>query len=268
MDLSMDFDETVTDDVEVGIVNDSFIDVIDQANTHDTQIEVDSKFVYEAFILRSLFSGDMMSKDCLRRVQGMTRTNKCFGSDDLNIDNMIMVGDLILVTTERCELQIAIIMGMSQAKKKERRIPFGRLSDKNVQVDVKIMFIDLQEGSNWYAWNGEYIGTQFKSDGSKVFTICPELREVSGEFMYSFEHQVILDMGYVVNLCGFCGGIACSNRLEVSSSKGGDAFYKYVSNCQYKVDIKRKPKFSVCCIMYQPYAEMYAPRYRGPSIQK
>ena len=50
----MYFNETVTDDVEVGVVNDSFIDVIDQANTHDTQIEVDSTFVYKASVLRSL----------------------------------------------------------------------------------------------------------------------------------------------------------------------------------------------------------------------
>ena len=29
----------------------------------------------------------------------------------------------------------------------------------------------------------------------------------------------------LVNMCGFCGGKACSNRLEVSFSKGGDDFY-------------------------------------------
>ena len=103
--------------------------------------------------------------------------------------------------------------------------------------------------------------------------ICSELREVNGEFMYSFDRQVILDMGVgmnvssqregatvsrnttsgkkdtllklciickkeidllkmrihsmhimkedflnetLVNVCGFCGRIACSNRLEVS----------------------------------------------------
>ena len=304
IDLSMDFDETVTDDVEVRVVNDSFIDVIDQANTHETQIEIDSTFVYKASVLGSLFSGDRISKDRLRRVQGMTRTNKGFGSDDLSIDTMIMVGDPILVTTERGELQIAMIMGMCQAGKKEKRIPVERLSDKNVQLDVKIMFMDLQEGNNWYVWNGECIGSQFKSDGSKVFPICPELREVNGEFMYSFDRQVILDMGVgmnvssqgegatvsrnttsskkdklklciickkeidllkmrthigmhitkedflnetLVDVCGFCGGIACSNRLEVSSSQGGDDFYKYVSNCQYKVDTKRKSKFSVRC---------------------
>ena len=110
----MDFDETVTDDVEVGV------DVIDQANTHhDTQIEVDSTFVYKASVLRSLFSGDRMSKDRLRCVQGMTRTNRGFGSADLSIDTMIMVGDPILVTTERGELQIAIYGNVSSRKKGE-----------------------------------------------------------------------------------------------------------------------------------------------------
>ena len=142
----MDFDETVTDDVEVVVVNDSLIDVIDQANMHNTQIEVDSTFVCKASVLRSLFSGDRVSKDRLRHVQGMTSTIKGFGSDDLSIDNMIMVGDPILVTTERGELQIAMIMGMSQAGKKEKRIPFKRLSEKNVQV--KIMFMDLLAGKN------------------------------------------------------------------------------------------------------------------------
>ena len=151
-------------------MNDSCIDVIDQANTHDTQTEVDSTFVYKASALRRMFSGDRMSKDRLMCVQGMTRTNKGFGSDDLSTDTMIMVGDPILVTTERGELQIAMIMGMCQAGKKEKRIPVERLSDKNVQLDVKIMFMDLQEGNNWYVWNGEYIGSQFKSDGSKVWT--------------------------------------------------------------------------------------------------
>ena len=95
---------------------------------------------------------------------------------------MIMVGDPILVTTERCELQTAMITGMSQAGKKEKRIPI------NVYGSSRRKLLVCME------WR-----IQFKSDGSKVFLICPELR-VNDEFMYSFDRQVIFDMGVGMNV--------------------------------------------------------------------
>ena len=76
-----------------------------------TQIEVESTFAYKAYVLRSLLSGERMSKGRLRHVRHV--------QDELSTDNMIIVDDPILVTMIRCELQITMIRGMSKAGKKE-----------------------------------------------------------------------------------------------------------------------------------------------------
>ena len=48
-----------------------------------------------------------------------------------------------------------------------------------------------------------------------------------------------------INICGFCGGNSCENILTQTSRKKTTAFFKIQSNCQYFVQLKRKPQFSV-----------------------
>ena len=90
-------------------------------NNNDTQIDVDGVFfIYKSMVLKSLFSGDKMPKDRLYLVQSMARTMNATTS--LNRENVIMAGDLILVSMEKCELQTAMVNGITKGGKKEKII--------------------------------------------------------------------------------------------------------------------------------------------------
>lgn len=87
----------------MGSLGGDLIDVISQPQStgkikHDPQIMVDGTYVYKATILKNAFSDSPLSRDRLRRVQGLTKFITQGNESNANaIEDAIMVGDPLII---------------------------------------------------------------------------------------------------------------------------------------------------------------------------
>ena len=125
-----------------------------------------------------------------RKVQGLT---KFIGeeSSSTNIEDAIMVGDPILVFQK--EIELTSVHGIERGGKKVKFLNVQEFSDNNVVITVKLMMILIED--NRYVWSGELAGSEFSVPGPKSFLICPTLSEINGKSTFTFNRQMIIDLG-------------------------------------------------------------------------
>ena len=119
LDMMEDIEEDTTEvDDSDNEMPSSIIDLVQQNRTvtYDPQVEVDGKYVYKATVVRSLFGSNPLSKDHLRRVQGLSKFTESARAN-VSVDNSIMLGDPVLINVKN-RLQIAQIKCIKKANKR------------------------------------------------------------------------------------------------------------------------------------------------------
>ena len=176
------------------------IEAEEQANLCDyinsPAIDIDGRQIYKATVVKQMYLSDPLSKDRLRRVQGLTYevTNN---REDMSVDNTVYIGDPLLVKPHAGDTYIANIVNIKIAQKKVQSVAASLIGeDSTLVLDVKRVNI-VASGDKLF-WDGS-----FQSDtceivsGKYVITVKPDivLDPPDGLTVYSFDKQLILDLG-------------------------------------------------------------------------
>lgn len=217
--------------------SETIIDMM-KINHHDNQIDIEGKYVYKATLVKSLFSSNPMSKDRLRRVQGMTKLERN-QDDDLRVEDIIMIGDPILMRRNG-KLTVAKVSNLVVAGRKTKCVKVDQLNSQNVAVEAQQL--KVTESSTHYKWTGELL-SQEKLRGKDCFAIKPDIvEEEDGNLTFAFDKQLILDMNVTLTLQQ--DSVAQSS----SSKKSGEA-----GSSGEKSDMKVACKI---CSVFRPLSEM------------
>ena len=98
---------------------------------------VDGRQIYKATVVKQMYLNDPLSKDRLRRVQGLTYevTNN---REDMSVDNTFYIGDPVLVKPHAGDTYIANIANIKIAQKKVQSIAASLIGeDSTLVLDVK-----------------------------------------------------------------------------------------------------------------------------------
>ena len=114
------------------------------------QIEIDNKFVYKATVLKSVLnSPDALSKDRLKRIQGLTRHQPM--NVDRTIDDLVLPGDPIIIRINN-NFNIAIILKMFNGNKLIQNVHASEINNDVFKFSTKI--ISLTEINDKLFWDG------------------------------------------------------------------------------------------------------------------
>ena len=136
-----------------------------------------------------------MSKDRLRRVQGLTKN---FERRDVNRDNIIMIGD-ILIFTEKNKPFPGSIKKTFKGSKALYVLQGDGLQEENMFVDLQK--INLTDNGSYFQWNG--IGTnevsKIRLSGKECRSIQPEIEMKDGQTNYIFNKSLMFDIGISID---------------------------------------------------------------------
>ena len=165
---------------------------------HGNTVEINGKEVYKATFVRFIACGEAISKDRLRRVEGLTRDTGARAPTDY-IDNMIYPGDPILVNPSSGNPYIGNIKSLKNANKRETEICSALLGqESSVVLEIcKINLVPNPNNLNDLYWDGNVSGSPESVNGKNVLALKPQidLTPPNGLTKYYFDRQFILDVG-------------------------------------------------------------------------
>ena len=167
-------------------------DMIETSST----IDVDGKNIYKASVIKALFASNTLSKDRLKRVQGLTAGTPGASSVSSD-DNMVFVGDPMVVHNGE-KTQIAAIQKIRLGNVAKKNISCEEMEKPNLQFELKAL--NLKEGadSNKMFWDGTFTSTSsIKVMSNKCVLIKPAVcpNPPVGMSNYYFDKQCLLDIG-------------------------------------------------------------------------
>ena len=111
------------------------------------------------------------------------------GKSDMNLDNIVMLGDPILH-----KISVAVIKDIIVAGKKEKVLQGEKLHDANISLVIQNINLVLHD-IDMLVWNGQYKGDQFTVPGVECNMIMPSLISVEGKSCFAFDRSFIMDIG-------------------------------------------------------------------------
>ena len=175
-------------------------------------IDVDGKNIYKATVVNQLFSRHKLSKDRLRRVQGLT-SGTPGDAKQVDDNNLIFIGDPLVIYAEQ-HPTIANIINIKLAKQNKKFVTVDELQLKNLIFHVQPL--DLTEHEGNYYWNGSFTGDIKIISADKCVVIKPTISANPPEGMTNFcyDKQLLLDIGVQLTL-----STASSTSAVPSTSK-------------------------------------------------
>ena len=163
------------------------------------KVNIDGKFVYKATMLKDIMKHqDSLSKDCLKRVRGLTRHQPVH--TEQMMDNMVFLGDPIIIKRTD-NVNVANISKIYNGMIEVGDIGTDDITNDQVKLYVKIL--NLKEvGSNLY-WDGP-----FKSEneisilGKNCMLVQPKVcvDPPPGMSKFCLDKQPIMDIGVHLSL--------------------------------------------------------------------
>ena len=227
---------------------------------NDNMVDVDGKMLYKASILKNLTEHNPLSRDRLRRVQGITR--HVGGNDlDVNLDDILCVGDPVVMIA-RGTAQVANIIELSSGENKVQYIKNEEKDDTHITLTARILQLKTVDDEDQLHWNGLYIGDKIRLKGPNCLSIQPIISTNPAANMspYYFNKQLLSiplpqmrkHIGFHLvsdhvkeareQICGFCGRSGCKSSLKERSHSGKKKFLAPVSDCDYFFPYKRVPE--------------------------
>ena len=220
-DVSLEVDEEYHDDNEQDIPDeDSGVESIPLSDLleKNATIEVDGKNIYKASVVNSLFSSNALSKDRLKRVQGLT-TGTPGQTTRKSDDDMIFIGDPLVVYFDD-KTAVANIHKISLGNQNKKCLDVYDLEAKNLTFDMR--FLNLVEEGDCYFWDGTFTGDVQKVHGDKCVMIKPSVsaNPPAGMSNFYYDRQFLLDIGVQFTLANQAGtGSSKQKTSEVQKNK-------------------------------------------------
>ena len=119
-------------------------------------ITIEGKEVYKATVVKQMYSSQPLSKDRLRRVQGLTRSSNQL--DDTFVDNMVYVGDPVLIKPQTGNVYIANINTLTVAQKIAQLVSASLIgNDGSVILEVReLNLVSCEEAPEKLFWDGNF----------------------------------------------------------------------------------------------------------------
>ena len=164
------------------------------ASGNDIMVDVDGTMVYKATILKNLTENNPLSRDRLRRVQGITRHHGSAADADVNLDDILCLGDPVVMIAAQVP-HVANIIELNSGENKVQFIKADEKDDTHITLTVKILQLVTVDDELY--WNGLFDGNQIKIKGANCLSMQPELSSNPPANMspYSFNKQLFHDMG-------------------------------------------------------------------------
>ena len=168
---------------------------------HSKTIEIDGKQVYKATIVKDMGSNAVLSKDRLRRVQGLTKDTGQGPPESSNdvVDNMLYVGDPVFIKPQSGDMYIGNIKEIKIANKVENVVCSSMLGQEStIALEVhKINLVANPNNPDRLHWDGTRSDSSENLSGKYVLAIKPDidLNPPDNLTMYTFEKQLLLDIG-------------------------------------------------------------------------
>ena len=149
-DQNLGSEEGVSEDGELDLDTNSsslvsMLEVSEKGVQHDSQIDVDGSWFHKSTILKQTFVGTKVSKDRLRRVQGMSKyVNK--KETSLNLDDILLLGDAVLYL-EKNVPKLGSVESMKKGGRKVKMLKGDELHSENVFLSVKELEFE-DDGTN------------------------------------------------------------------------------------------------------------------------
>ena len=202
-DMSLDdnnnnITESVTSDEQEMDDNEgsTLIDVLEETGPDgtkaDPQILVDNVWYHKSTILNQIFIGSRVSKDRLRRVQGLSKNLKESNKSG-NLEDALFLGDPILFIQDGTPY-IGSICNIKQGGKSIKIISGQDIQNENVIFVVTE--IDLVEDGSQLIWTGNPSKNEpVKVSGHCCHAICPEIIVENNHAVYKFNKSLIDELG-------------------------------------------------------------------------
>ena len=160
-------------------------------------IDVDGKNIYKATVVNQLFSKHKLSKDRLRRVQGLT-SGTPGDAKQVDENNLIFIGDPLVIYEQHPT--IANITNIKLAKQTKKFVTVDELESKNLFFHVQPL--DLTEHDSNYYWNGSFAGNIKIISADKCVVIKPTIsaNPPKGMTNFCYDKQLLLDIGVQLSL--------------------------------------------------------------------
>ena len=196
---------------------------------------IEGKKIYKTSCLKAISNKQQLSKDRLRRVQGMTRfpSEKEVGEDD---SLLLLVGDPVLITHEKEGPVVVNIMTMKKANQPIKCVDitndYSGLAD--VEMTVKRIECCLVDDEKLF-WKGTISGSDMSIPGKNCLPIKPsiDLSPPPGMTKFFFNMGLLRDMG--VHLTLSTPGSTTTPSSSSSSTSASSQIKKRCTKCSKEI---------------------------------
>ena len=159
-----------------------------RASPYDCMIDIDKELVYKASILKKLTASNPLSRDRLRRVQGLTTFHEQEAYTDL--DDLISVGDPVIFNHNDIT-RVGNILEIFTGVEKLHFLPQEQLQQPYIMLNVRVL--KLKEFDDCLFWDGTSVGSPVRFAGIKCISIEPQISMTPPKNMpkYFFNKELV-----------------------------------------------------------------------------
>ena len=220
-DPDEDVEEESANSTEVEEDDDVNLSEIIQEPDHpaDPFFILDGKRVYKTTCLKKISSSQQLSKDRLRRVQGMSKYPGEVSSN-CDVDSFLINGDPVLLTNSKDGPRLANIVKISKANQTLKQIDITHdNSDQMKDIELTLTLIDTELVGNKLFWKGTTSDETIRCIGENCLPIKPsvDLHPPEGLTKYFFDINLIRDLGVHLQLSRPTA-VECEQQAETHST--------------------------------------------------
>ena len=170
LELSLKSAEEVEVGEEVTLTEEdgtTFGEMIDVDAPAEPFLPIDGKRVYKTSCLKAITSSQKLSKDRLRRVQGMS-TFPSEAQTTSNADNLLLIGNPILIVDPKEGQSVANVVKITKSNQSLKEIGS---SSSFIDVEFVLRKIDTEEINRNLYWKGTMIQGTFSYPGENCLPI-------------------------------------------------------------------------------------------------
>ena len=196
-----DTSEHSEDDSEEIDESSSLIDVLEETNQdgtkHDPQLCINDVWFHKSTVLKQTFVGCRVSKDRLRRVQGMSKFVR-EKENRLDLDDVLIQGDAVLYLQKKTP-KLGSVTKIHKAGKKVKMLNGVEIHAENVSLFVKELALD--DIGTAFEWSGSHSNdSELKVPGKFCHTFQPELNVKEDKVTYSFDKSLMFDLAQYLGI--------------------------------------------------------------------
>ena len=191
-------------DIDIDESGSTLVDVLEEPSAngkkHDPQIDVDGTYFHKSTVLKQTFVGTTVSKDRLRRVQGLSK-QPTTGKSKYDLDDILLLGDPVIYIMKKVP-KLGSVTKIQKAGRAVKMISGVDIHAENVSLFVKEL--DVTDNGTDFEWNGSHAANPaIKVPGKTCHNFQPEVRMEETKTTYLFNKSMMFDVSqFLGNLPG------------------------------------------------------------------